>query len=119
MVGEPWRPPARVASQPGALAPPARVGAGLLSGGADVVAQSDPLRSWNGGTPRKVILDFVSRTTTVGGAVGGLRVTGYLTPAARYCAVTGGRPVDTACLLPGGKTCDAGAYFAGTCARKE
>ena len=58
---------------------------------------------------------------------GGLRVTGYITPAARYCAITGGRytvvarsgAVDEqgACALPGGKACDAGAYFAGTCGR--
>jgi putative hemolysin len=50
--------------------------------------------------------------------VGGLRLTGYLTAAARYCAITGGRPSDTACVLPGGKTCDASAYFAGTCTRQ-
>jgi putative hemolysin len=48
---------------------------------------------------------------------GGLRVTGYLTPAARYCAISGGRytEADDRCTLPGGKTCDAAAYFAGTC----
>jgi putative hemolysin len=49
--------------------------------------------------------------------VGGLRVTGYLTPAARYCAITGGRVSDEDCILPGGKTCDAAAYFAGTCTK--
>jgi len=50
---------------------------------------------------------------------GGLRVTGYLTPAARYCAITGGHytDADDRCALPGGKTCDAAAYFAGTCTR--
>ena len=58
---------------------------------------------------------------------GGLRVTGYITPAARYCAITGGRYAvvtksgaadeQGACALPGGKTCDAAAYFAGTCSR--
>jgi hypothetical protein len=49
--------------------------------------------------------------------VGGLKVTGYLTPAARYCAITGGRYDDAAraCTLPGGKTCSAEAYYAGTC----
>src|SRR5437899_2218085 len=51
---------------------------------------------------------------------GGLRVTGYITPAARYCAITGGRysvmarsgAADErgACTLPGGKACDADAY---------
>jgi putative hemolysin len=58
---------------------------------------------------------------------GGLRVTGYLTPAARYCAITGGRYAvvagsgaadeQGACALPGGKACDAAAYYAGTCSR--
>ena len=58
---------------------------------------------------------------------GGLRVTGYITPAARYCAITGGRYAAVAksggadeqgtCALPGGKTCDADSYFAGTCGR--
>lgn len=51
---------------------------------------------------------------------GGLRVTGYLTPEARYCAITGGRytEADNGCALPGGKTCDASAYFNGTCTRQ-
>jgi uncharacterized protein len=59
--------------------------------------------------------------------VGGLRVTGYITPAARYCAITGGRYAVVAnsgaadergaCSLPGGKACGAGAYYAGTCSR--
>src|SRR5262245_24930086 len=59
--------------------------------------------------------------------VGGLRGTGYIPPAARYCAITGGRYAvvsdsgkpgeQGACALPGGKTCDAGAYYAGTCGR--
>lgn len=57
--------------------------------------------------------------------VGGLRVTGYITPAARYCAITGGRYTVVArsgaadergvCTLPGGKACAADAYFAGAC----
>jgi phosphoglycolate phosphatase-like HAD superfamily hydrolase len=42
--------------------------AGLLGGGASVFAQADPLPSWNDGAAKKVILDFVSRTTTGGGA---------------------------------------------------
>ena len=58
--------------------------------------------------------------------VGGLRVTGYITPAARHCAITGGRytvVTESAagetgvCSLPGGKACDAAAYYAGTCSR--
>lgn len=56
----------------------------------------------------------------------GLRVTGYVTPAGRYCAITGGRytvVTESAagetgvCSLPGGKTCAAAAYYAGTCSR--
>ncbi len=52
---------------------------------------------------------------------GGLRVTGYITPAARYCAINGGRytvvansgtaDVQGACALPCGKACEANAYF--------
>ena len=58
---------------------------------------------------------------------GGLRVTGYITPAARYCAITGGHYAvvaksgladeQGACTLPGGKVCAAAAYYAGTCSR--
>ncbi len=56
----------------------------------------------------------------------GLRVTGYVTPAGRYCAITGGRytvVMESAagetgvCSLPGGKACDAAGYYAGTCSR--
>lgn len=57
--------------------------------------------------------------------VGGIRVTGFATPAARYCAITGGRYTVTAndnrpdeqgsCALPEGKLCDAVAYHAGRC----
>jgi putative hemolysin len=48
---------------------------------------------------------------------GGLKVTGYLTPASRFCAITGGRYDDAAkaCTLPGGKTCGAESYSAGSC----
>ena len=59
--------------------------------------------------------------------LGGLRVTGYITTAARYCAITGGRYTviaksgtadeQGACALPGGKSCGADAYYAGTCSR--
>ena len=56
---------------------------------------------------------------------GGIKVTGYVTPAARYCAITGGEYEITgnsgqedeqgACTLPGGKQCDAWDYFNGKC----
>ena len=59
---------------------------------------------------------------------GGIKVTGYVTPAARYCAITGGAyTVSSAsnapneqgrCAFAGGKTCDAKAYFDGTCSRE-
>lgn len=58
---------------------------------------------------------------------GGIRVTGYVTPAARYCAITGGRYAVVArsgapdeqgtCTVSGGKTCDADAYYRMTCGR--
>ena len=57
--------------------------------------------------------------------VGGVRVTGFVTPAARFCAITGGRYVVSAnssrpdeqgsCALPEGKICDAVAYYRGRC----
>lgn len=60
--------------------------------------------------------------------VGGIKVTGYVTPAARYCAITGGRYAITGasntaqergtCAFPGGKTCDAAAYYDGSCTRE-
>jgi hypothetical protein len=60
--------------------------------------------------------------------VGGIKVTGYATPAARYCAITGGKykvtsppkaPVETGtCNLPGGGQCDAAAYYDGSCTRQ-
>ena len=50
-----------------------------------------------------------------------------VTPAARYCAITGGSYAVTSasntpneqgsCTFKGGKACDAGAYFAGRCSR--
>ncbi|MBN9085291.1 MAG: DUF333 domain-containing protein [Reyranella sp.] len=47
----------------------------------------------------------------------GLKVTCYLTPASRFCAIAGGRYDDAtkACALPNGKTCSAEAYYSGTC----
>ena len=57
--------------------------------------------------------------------VGGIEVAGYRTPAAQYCAITGGtyqvtgnRDTDQeqgTCTFKNGQTCDAGEYYAGTC----
>ncbi len=57
--------------------------------------------------------------------VGGVKVTGYNTPAARYCVITGGTytvigVTNTdqeagSCTLPSGKVCDANEYYAGAC----
>lgn len=59
---------------------------------------------------------------------GGIRVAGYATPAARYCAITGGRYTVLArsgtdneqgsCNPTNGGTCDADAYYHGTCGGK-
>ena len=61
--------------------------------------------------------------------VGGVKMTGYNTPGARYCAITGGTytPVGMTntgqeagnCTLPGGKVCDAGDYFNGMCTSSD
>jgi putative hemolysin len=57
---------------------------------------------------------------------GGIKVTGFVTPAARYCAITGGTySVAAAGNTAGergscafaGNTCDAQAWFDGTCTR--
>jgi hypothetical protein len=57
--------------------------------------------------------------------VGGLRLTGYVTPAARYCVLRGGRyqvlsgsnlPTEQGrCAFANGKACAAGAFFSGLC----
>ena len=57
--------------------------------------------------------------------VGGIKVTGYVTDAARFCAITGGTYEVTGtddsgeeqgtCTLPGGKICDVRDYFNGVC----
>ena len=57
---------------------------------------------------------------------GGVKVTGYATPAARYCAITGGTYRITSasdtkdekgtCTFRGANTCDALAYYEGSCA---
>lgn len=57
--------------------------------------------------------------------VGGIKITGYVTPAARYCAITGGTYRITAksntakeqgtCAFKNGRSCDVWDYFAGKC----
>ncbi len=57
--------------------------------------------------------------------VGGVKVTGYTTPAARYCAITGGEYVVTdnggqadeqgACTLKNGSQCEAWSFYNGEC----
>ena len=57
--------------------------------------------------------------------VGGVKVTGYITPAARYCAITGGDYAITGqsgesdeqgtCTLKNGTQCNAWDYFNGKC----
>jgi putative hemolysin len=58
--------------------------------------------------------------------VGGIRITGYVTPQARYCAIRGGDYVVTrqetattpeagSCTLPGEPPCDALALYEGRC----
>ena len=57
--------------------------------------------------------------------VGGVKVTGYNTLAARYCAITGGKYTPTGttpdgyeagdCLLPSGEVCYVWAYYNGIC----
>lgn len=55
--------------------------------------------------------------------VGGLKVTGYVTPAARYCAITGGRYVVTGhdgeeqgtCTYKEGNVCDVWDLWEGRC----
>ena len=58
--------------------------------------------------------------------VGGIKVTGYVTPAARYCAITGGTYAVTGesntdteqgtCTFEDGSQCDAWDYYNGMCA---
>lgn len=57
--------------------------------------------------------------------VGGIKITGYVTAAARYCAITGGQyavtdetdaePEQGTCTLVNGQVCDVWAYYAGAC----
>ncbi len=61
--------------------------------------------------------------------VGGVKVTGYVTDAGRYCAITGGTYTATGgttsdgqeagtCTFANGSTCDVFAYYDGTCSPK-
>ena len=60
---------------------------------------------------------------------GGIKVTGFVTSAARYCAITGGAYKVTSgsntakeqgtCTFKSGRTCRATAYFDGTCTRES
>lgn len=57
--------------------------------------------------------------------VGGVKVTGYITDAGRFCAISGGEYAVTSpsgaeneegsCTFPNGKICDAAAFYQGTC----
>lgn len=57
--------------------------------------------------------------------VGGIKVTGFVTPAATYCAITGGEYAVTAnsntadeqgtCTFKNGTVCDASEYYNGQC----
>jgi putative hemolysin len=57
--------------------------------------------------------------------VGGIKITGYITPAAQYCAITGGIYKIVAngnsdweqgiCSFKNGRTCDVWSYYAGKC----
>lgn len=47
---------------------------------------------------------------------GGVKVTGYTTDAARFCAISGGEyGQDGGCTFKDGTKCDAEAFYAGTC----
>lgn len=49
--------------------------------------------------------------------VGGLKITGYLTPEGIYCAILGGKVLEneTKCQLPSGKTCSTQDLYNGKC----
>jgi len=52
--------------------------------------------------------------------VGGVKTTGYITEAQKYCAWMGGRTISTAhaiCTFADGSTCDDEALFMGTCSK--
>jgi hypothetical protein len=57
--------------------------------------------------------------------VGGVKVTGYITDAGRFCAISGGDYAVTSgstaedeqgtCTFENGKVCDAAAFYNGNC----
>jgi len=49
--------------------------------------------------------------------MGGVKVTGYLTPEGVYCAIKGGKVLknETLCQLPSGKTCSTQDLYRGAC----
>ena len=48
--------------------------------------------------------------------IGGAKISGYATPDARYCILTGGHYTESGtCTFSTGKTCAATLYFAGQC----
>jgi putative hemolysin len=61
--------------------------------------------------------------------VGGIKVTGYVTPAAVYCAITGGDYTITGqsntqqeqgnCAFKNGKSCDVWEYWNGKCSAEQ
>jgi putative hemolysin len=61
--------------------------------------------------------------------MGGVDVSGYITPAGRFCAITGGEYTATAnqgtadetgtCTFKNGKTCDASELYKGECRANE
>ena len=61
--------------------------------------------------------------------VGGLKITGYITPAAQYCAITGGTYTITGnsntdneqgtCTLKDGSVCDVWDYYNGKCSASQ
>jgi putative hemolysin len=60
---------------------------------------------------------------------GGLKVTGYITPAAQFCVITGGSYKVTdqsntdkeqgTCTFNGGKSCNAWDYYGGRCSKNN
>jgi putative hemolysin len=59
---------------------------------------------------------------------GGVKITGYITEAGRYCAITGGEYAVTpgdeqteqgTCTFSNGITCDAAEYYNGVCSANE
>ncbi len=61
--------------------------------------------------------------------VGGIKITGYVTPAAVYCAITAGQYTVTGqsnteqeqgtCAFKNGKTCDVWDYWNGKCSSEQ